>query len=97
MLTFPIWRYTTFTENNVCLEDWGHDDNTTMGDEFICSGQKPSSSSDDSSFFDIMGDYDDSSDSAFSDKSDNLGYVPDISVNMDYAGESSGRWRQSLK
>ena len=36
MMTFPIWWYTTFTEDNVCLEDFGLDNST----EFESSKQK---------------------------------------------------------
>ena len=49
-LTFPIWRYTTFTEDNVCLEDWGHEASNDKSEELICSGRKITFEDDDFSF-----------------------------------------------
>ena len=41
-MTFPIWWYTTFTEDNVCLEDFGLDNSTEFeSSKQFCLGRTP--------------------------------------------------------
>ena len=41
-MTFPIWWFTTFTEDNVCLEDFGLDNSTEFeSSKQFCLGRTP--------------------------------------------------------